>query len=106
MSIFPVVGGAPTNGYHPAVITLTYPAVGILLAVNDTITQLLASDVDTTGAQTAPPPHHTHPLAVPLPAAVQAAVIVTGVLDTAGGDEFDIKNTIVTLDGTGSRMIG
>ena len=81
---------------------------GILLAMNDIITQLLASDVDTTGVQTAPPPHHTHPLAVPLPAAVagQAAVIVTGVLDTAGGDELDIENTIVALEGTVSRMIG
>lgn len=109
---YPAVGSAITEVYHPAVIILalhTYPAVGILLAVNDTTTRHPASDVDTAGAQTAPPLHRTHLPVAPLPveaAAVAgpAAVIVTGV--PAGGNELDTENTIIALDGTVSRMIG
>ena len=108
---YPAVGSALTNGYHPVVVTITrhtYPAVGVLLAA---IAQLLASGIDTTGVQTAPPPHRTHPPVAPLPveaAAVagQAAVRVTGVPNTAGGDKLDTQNTIVALNGTVSKMIG
>ena len=108
---YPAVGSTITEVHHPAVIIHTYPAVGILLAMNDITTRHPASDVDIAGAQRAPPLHHTHPPVALLPVeaaakAGQAAVIVMAVPNTAGGNELDAENTIIAPDGTVSRMVG
>jgi hypothetical protein len=107
------VGIIHTEVFHPAVSTLviyTCPVGNVILVG---VTRTLESDVGTTEVQTAlilRLPHHIPPPVALRPAGAAAAAagrVIAIMAITAGGDEQNEGNTIITaFDGTTLWMIG